>query len=360
MADRSASPADARPRKTQKRERRRFQKDSTSEIDRPDPIPGETIEIQQSRLQAEATAADLMSRGRRITDADVLRVFRLWSFKRNDIRTNVIPEGQDWVYSDTFGLIRDRCGQYYMTAPTKAYPRVVRLVNAWMRDCWTERSSHAFCCTSISVNSGYAARLHRDRNNHGPSICKSIGDHAGGLLGYFADDDKNLDLCTLKENHEHESVYFHVRSAFQLFDGNRAHWVEPFEGMRISFVFFTVGKYWKASPDVLADLSNCGFEIPTPESMAQAESLLPRARGYGTRQLPKMASLAEMFGKAPPRPVVIKRAWEVPRGASPKKDKGERNVLDLLRCRRLSCALGSFRQERRQKEAQDSRASSIC
>ena len=94
MADRSASPADERPRKTQKREKRRLQKHATSEMDRPDPISGETIEIQHGRLQAEATAADIISRGSRVTDADVLRVFRLWSFKRNDIRTNVIPEGQ--------------------------------------------------------------------------------------------------------------------------------------------------------------------------------------------------------------------------------------------------------------------------
>ena len=142
-----------------------------------------------------------------------------------------------------------------------------------------------------------------------------------------------MELRALKQNHEHEAVYFHVKSVFQLFDGNRAHWVEPFEGERISFVFFTVGKYWKASPDVLDDLSDCGFEIPKPESMAHAESLLPRPRGYGAKRLPKMASLPDMFGKAHPRPQVVKRAWEVPRGASPKKDKGDHNVLDWLRRR---------------------------
>ena len=143
-----------------------------------------------------------------------------------------------------------------------------------------------------------------------------------------------MELHTLQRNHEHEAVYVHVKSAFQPFDGNRAHWVEPYEGdERISFVFFTVGKYWKASPDVLADLSDCGFEIPKPESMAHAESLLPRPRGYGARQLPKMASLPDMFGKPHPRPQVVKRARQVPTGAPPKKDKGEHDVLDLLRCR---------------------------
>ena len=345
MADRSASPADERPRKTRKREKRRFQKHADNilehglscEIERPDTISGETVEMQRGRLQAETAAADILARVNaersKVTDRDVLLVFRLWCFRKNDIRANVIPEGMQWVYSDTLGLIRDRCGQYIMTAPTKAYPRVVRLVNAWMRHCWGERSQQTFCCTSTSVSSGYAARLHRDRNNHGPSLCKAVGDHTGGLLGYFAEDNSSMELRTLQQHHEHEAVYFHVKSAFRLFDGNRGHWVEPFEGTRISFVFFTVGKYFKASPAVLVDLRDLGFEIPTPESMAHAECLLPRPRGYGARQLPKMASLPDMFGKAHPRPPVVKRAWEVPRGASPKKDKTERNVLDLLKSR---------------------------
>ena len=149
-----------------------------------------------------------------------------------------------------------------------------------------------------------------------------------------------MELRLLKRNHEHEAVYFYVKSAFQLFDGNRGHWVEPFEGERISFVFFTVGKYWKTNPDVLADLRDCGFEIPTSQTMAHAESLLPRPRGYGAKRLPKMASLPDMFGKTHPRPQVVKRAWEVPREASPKKDKGEHNVLDWLRCR-SPCAAAS-------------------
>ena len=83
MADRSASPgkADERPRKAQKREKRRLQKHATSEIERPDTISGETIEIQHGRLLAEAAAADILARvdaeGTKITDADVLCVLPL-------------------------------------------------------------------------------------------------------------------------------------------------------------------------------------------------------------------------------------------------------------------------------------------
>ena len=65
----------------------------SSEIERPDTISGETMEIQRGRLQADAAAADILARTGaeriKISDADVLRVFRLWSFRRNDIRVNL-------------------------------------------------------------------------------------------------------------------------------------------------------------------------------------------------------------------------------------------------------------------------------
>ena len=157
-----------------------------------------------------------------------------------------------------------------------------------------------FCCTSISVNMDYAAKLHRDSNNCGPSVCKSVGDFEGGRLGYFADDDNTIELPRLKADHKKDAVYLDVKSDFQLFDGNRAHWVEPFEGERLSFVFFCVSKYWKAKRDVLAQLEARGFALPTSEWLSHSESLLSQPRGYGSHQLPRMASLADMFGQPPP------------------------------------------------------------
>ena len=103
----------------------------------PQLLSGETAEIQHGRLMADAAAKDILARaeaGAKITDQDVLRVFRQWGFKKNDVRVNVIPEGEQWVFSDTLGLLRDRCGRYLLSGPTKAYPQVVRLVNRWMKE----------------------------------------------------------------------------------------------------------------------------------------------------------------------------------------------------------------------------------
>ena len=96
------------------------------------------------------------------------------------------------------------------------------------------------------------------------------------------------------------------------------HWVEPFDGQRLSFVFFSVSKYWKTKPSVLAELRKRDFPLPSAEWMSHAEILLPQPRSYGTQQLPRMKSLLEMFGQPPPRKVVKR---QVPSEASPAKNQ---------------------------------------
>ena len=228
--------------------------------------------------------------------------------------------GTKWVFSDTLGLLRDRCGKYMLAGPSR-YEQVCRVLNRWMKD----NGSSSFCCTSISLNKGYAARLHRDSNNVGPSICRAIGNFKGGRLGYFRDDDSSHELEALQADHAQEAVYLDVKADFQLFDGLRGHFVEPFKGQRLSFVFFSVSKYWKTKRDVLGALEERGFPVPTAEWNSHAETLLPQPRGYGFHQLPRMASLAEMFGQPPPR-VVVKRHVPI----EPARKKKQRTVLASL------------------------------
>ena len=287
-------------------------------------LSGETAQMQRGRLIADATAAQVLERaaidGGRITDDDILRVFRQWRFKKNDARTNVLPEGKPWVFSDTLGLIRDRCGKYMLTGPSR-YVEVCRVLNRWMKD----NLSLAFCCTSISLNKGYAARLHRDSNNVGPSICRAIGNFKGGRLGYFRDDDSSHELEALQADHAQEAVYLDVKADFQLFDGLRGHFVEPFKGQRLSFVFFSVSKYWKTKPSMLAELRKRDFPLPSAEWMSHAESLLPQPRGYGCHRPPRMKSLVDMFKQTPPR-VVVKRQAPIETA----RKKKQRTVLASL------------------------------
>ena len=52
------------------------------------------------RKNAEAHASEILTHGRPVTDADVLEVLRRWRFHKNTARQNVLPEGEEYVFSD--------------------------------------------------------------------------------------------------------------------------------------------------------------------------------------------------------------------------------------------------------------------
>eukprot|EP00421_Protoceratium_reticulatum_P043604 CAMPEP_0168444948 /NCGR_PEP_ID=MMETSP0228-20121227/45311_1 /TAXON_ID=133427 /ORGANISM="Protoceratium reticulatum, Strain CCCM 535 (=CCMP 1889)" /LENGTH=408 /DNA_ID=CAMNT_0008459405 /DNA_START=62 /DNA_END=1285 /DNA_ORIENTATION=- len=253
----------------------------------------ETNDLQAQRLAADCEACNALSRadkaGTRITDKDVHSAMELWAFRKNESRQNVLPEGKTWVNSDTLGLIRDRTGRYMATPPTKDYPHFMELLCRWLRERRPHDLTHDFPFTTISLNYGYAARRHRDGNNHGPSMIKAFGKFKGGRLVYWPDDNKSGPLDALRDE---DKAALDISSGLVLFDGNRAHEVEAFTGERFSLVFFSIGNYWKASPAVQELLLERGFALPEEASMAAAKSLLPAPRGYYGQS----NSLTSMFG----------------------------------------------------------------
>merc|ERR1719401_2785885 len=90
-----------------------------------DKVGGESTEVRAKRLAAAALAKmvleDAQKKKRKITDSDVLAVLRLWGFRENTSRLNVMEEGQAFVYSDTLGLVRARDGSVLVTSPTTEY-----------------------------------------------------------------------------------------------------------------------------------------------------------------------------------------------------------------------------------------------
>jgi hypothetical protein len=77
---------------------------------------------------------------RRVEDADFLRVLRRWGFDHNRRRGNVTPLGQDFVESETFGLVRNRStGKMVVSSKTKAYHGFVQLATQWLRDSLSNR-----------------------------------------------------------------------------------------------------------------------------------------------------------------------------------------------------------------------------
>ena len=221
-----------------------------------------------------------------VTDEDVLEVLRLWHFKSNRSRTNVFPDGANFVHSDTLGAIRNRSGKVVPTAMTIQHPPVFAMLSRWLEDNTPDVFSQPFTFTSVNVNFGYAARPHRDQYNVGPSMTKAIGRFTGGQLVYWQHDDGSMDVATADRDAGRK---YDTRREMVLFDGNRCHAVAPFEGERYSLVFFTCPGYHGMATSNKQTLIDIGAVWPDEESKAYWASLLGPPTG-------NCKNIRELFG----------------------------------------------------------------
>ena len=124
---------------------------------------------------------------REVTDEELFKVMRTWTYKRNVDRNNLRPDDESFVLSEVFGAVRTRVGEWRVSAVTRDYPSVSILLNKWLEDRMEGSIMDAdWLCSSIMMNKGFASRRHRDSNNFGPSIIRAFGDFTGGratLLG---------------------------------------------------------------------------------------------------------------------------------------------------------------------------------
>ena len=173
----------------------------------------------QRRREADKQAAEYLRAGQPITDTDVLAVLSQWRFRPNRTRQNVRPDGAEFVYSDTLGLVCDRRGAITVDAATRKWPNVFRMLAVWLKQRRPSALSMDFPLTSISVNKNYAARLHRDGHNAGVSMTRALGPFEKGELVYWPNDDGRTPLEQLRER---DAVVVDTRNNFTLFDGRRA------------------------------------------------------------------------------------------------------------------------------------------
>lgn len=229
--------------------------------------------VAERREHADKEALRLLTKaqehGRRVSDADVLAILRVLPFSENTFRENVRPKGAKFVYSLTIGLIADRCGRKCLSQITNTSEGVVRLLCEWFRG---QLGHDLFPFTSININKNYAAAIHRDRNNHGPSAIRSVGNFHNGQLCYWPNTPKSVDVASLKEV---DSVVMDPQHSVAFFDGNFPHGVKPYAGdERYSMVFFTMGGYQGADAKTIAQLKRLGMQWPSDKSMASARSLI--------------------------------------------------------------------------------------
>jgi len=241
----------------------------------------ESAEMAIWRAKANKQAANILEQvkteGRKVTSEDVLSVLQLWRWRENTTRLNVMPEGVTSVHSDNMGLLKARDGRYMLTKETEEYPNVVHVFSQWLKDNQPKHGFN-FPFTSISVNASYGAKLHRDRNNFGPSMIGAFGEFTGGKLEIWPEDDQS---CKLEELRQEDKIVLDVHNKALVFDGNRAHAVQTFEGERYSLVFFTAAKYWKTPQEVQEQLVAAGVNFPSEKTAGEARKILPPPKGYG-------------------------------------------------------------------------------
>lgn len=208
------------------------------------------------------------------SDASVLKALRLWGFHESTSRPNVVPEGHEWVYSDTLGIIEARSDHAMtITAACSGHENFMRLISSWARKRSPDRQ---LPFTTIALNKNYAGRMHRDAGNIGPSIGLAIGPFTGGKLRYWAgDSQKGKRSSTVEQVRDEPSIALNTRKG-AVFDGNCAHEVEPFEGERYSLIFFTVKKYKEASLSVKRKMISMGADWPTDASLKNLLAKVPR------------------------------------------------------------------------------------
>jgi len=254
---------------------------------------GMLSQLDAARKSADNVAKSLVQKKARTTNADVLKVLKKWAYHKNDVRINVMPDGDKFVFSDTLGLVRTRDGRYMVNGITEASPNVFHLLQKWLRDNTPKEYREAFPSTSISLNYAYAAKTHRDKGNHGPSMGMAVGQFTGGKLRYWEHDNNDkrdgLELDDLAQRVPPKIV--DVSKGPKLFDGRRAHAVEAFKGSRYSLVFFSIGKYWRAPKPAEDFLTKYGAEFPADKTMRYYLGQVRQPQGYKgfTKKIKKIA-----------------------------------------------------------------------
>lgn len=240
---------------------------------------GEGLLMRCHRLVTDRKAEEILTEANRkkktVTDQEVEGVLSSWAFAKNFNRANVMPKGQEWVWSDTIGLLRDRVGDIHLTGPTTRYPAFTMLINRWLTDRLPKEVA-GFSFTSLNLNCQYAAARHRDGNNFGPSMIKGFGAFSGGRLGVFPEDDR--EIKDVKKLPQRDRVSADLKSNLVMFNGNSAHEVEDFEGSRFSVVYFTLGCFAKAKKEDEETMRRLGFPVPAKDE--DPHKFLRKPQGY--------------------------------------------------------------------------------
>ena len=250
------------------------------------------------RRNAEQFAYRLMENDGKVSDEQLVHMLSLWGFAKNHHRPNVAPKGSSYVFSECFGLVRDRTGRWMQSTVTTMFPNVAKVLNRWLRDRLRaldhpafDEPLHDWRWSSCTVNKGYAAERHRDANNYGPSIVRSFGSNRGdGLYLWTNESNKSMESLSRRSA---ALLDIHRSDRLVAFDGTLPHETKRLAGNmsdRYSVIFFMAKGSWNSPSEVLDDI--CELGCNPPRNAAEADRFGNKfnqwcdSRGFGEWSLP--------------------------------------------------------------------------
>jgi len=220
-------------------------------------------------VKAERLASEILERGDRIRDKDVVDILEMWRFRKNHKRRNVLPEGHPFVYSEMLGLTKIRTyNRFVVAANTRKFPLVTKLLCKFLDDNPPTGMEFGtrFPFTTVCINKDYAAKRHRDNNNVGMTVLRGLGNYRGGRVKHWPQDPGRHQFPDVDDLAEEEALILDTRHRSVCIDSTKAHEVMEFSGKRFSLVYFTITRFEKTPEDVRDFLRDmCDLSIPDPE-----------------------------------------------------------------------------------------------
>jgi len=183
-------------------------------------------------------------------------------------RKKVMPEGVKSVSAFAMGLVAARFTQEPVCTRTLAeWPQLAQLVTSFIN----RHADHRFDYTTVQFNREYAAALHTDLNNEGPSYIVGLGTYSGGELWlYDPDGPVHVEVRapipgwpSARAGSSLPGRLVDIRNRLVPFNGKLPHMVWPYQGSRTSIVWFTTKKWRSMSDKDFARLRGCLFRLPT-------------------------------------------------------------------------------------------------
>lgn len=185
-------------------------------------------------------------------------------------RNNVKPDDVPFIQAFPLGMVNNYCLGLCCSRTLKLWPNLTMLLTRFLA-----HNHPSFRYTTIQLNRDYAAKMHVDGNNHGPSYIIGFGDYKGGEL-WMMDKDGDVEMEVteslrgfpqFKVGEKVKGSLVNINKHWVKFDGNLPHQAMPFKGHRISIVYFSRKGFIRMSPDVHSSLHELGFLVPGEETL---------------------------------------------------------------------------------------------